>query len=104
VCFLQAPLEAARFRVLVLTASLKKMRDPQIAVTLTHRLFVTNNAQEYHLFAAEQESSIIDTSKVGSDPKTFATMISEAWMRLELRGKLPLFCDRCPAGGTRDAH
>ena len=86
VFFLKAPLESKRFRVRVVQASLK---DDQIAGMLAHRIFVTNNADDFRQYAAEEEFSIIDTSKASQEPEGLASMISEAWIRLQLRGKQP---------------
>jgi len=84
--FLQKPLEAKNFKVYTLPRGLK---DEQIAPLLAHRIFVTNNAEDFRQEAPEKEFSIIDTSGALQDPEALAKQISRLWIGLKLNTQRP---------------
>jgi hypothetical protein len=75
------------------------MKDDEVAALLCHRIFVTNNAEEFRLAAAVHEFSIIDTAGYLQDPPSLAREISQHWLQLKLRGKQPFILRLMREGG-----
>ncbi len=99
-------LEMQRFRVLSLEPGMKDdrivnptMKDDEIASLLSHRIFVTNSAEDFRLAAAVHEFSIIDTAGYLQDPPSLAQEIFQCWMQLKLKGKQPFILRLMREGG-----
>lgn len=85
---LRSQLEEKNFKVYRVASH---MTDEQIAPLLAHRVFVTNNPDQYRELAAIHEFSIIHTGATSKDPASVAQQISRVWIDESLRARQPFY-------------
>lgn len=97
---LERPLQLRNFKVLMMSAN---PTDQQMGVLLTHRVLVTENAEELLEPAVVHEFSIIDTGNATKDAEKLADIISREWLARSLRTRQP-YIARISADGSVTVH
>ncbi len=82
---LKPELEKRNFKVITVPSG---MADDTIKQQiLSHRIFVTNNPEDFKYDVPVLEFSVIDTTRAPKDPITLASLISKAFVDYGLKSK-----------------
>jgi hypothetical protein len=93
---LKEPLEQRNFIVGAVPFSTP---TSQMSALLAHRVFITNNSENFLEPAVIREFSLIDTKDATQDPEKLADIISKEWLAGSLKMRQP-FLARISANGA----